>query len=134
MYSQSFVPLQILFMISSSQSGKKFCSIPSSGRFFPKKKSLALSNKINTFLSKYYCKVIWKYYRVIKNKMFRLAVKLEIALALSIIKLNEISRYQIASKEFFFNRQQEGFSMVVIEYHLEILRKRTKNLNFYFQK
>ena len=83
---------------------KKFCSIPSSGRFFPKKKSLALSNKINTFHSKYYCKFVWKYYRVIKNKMFRLAVKLEIALALSIIKLNEISRYQIASKEFFFNR------------------------------
>ena len=84
---------------------KKNYSIPSSGRFifFPKKKSLALSNKINIFHSKYYCKFVWKYYRVIeKKKQFRLAVKLEIALALSIIKLNEISRYQIASRDFFF--------------------------------
>jgi len=72
---------------------EKFGWIPSSGRFFPKKKKKRFGNKTNTFHSKY-CKFVWKYYRVTTKKEFRLAVKLEI--------VNEISRYQIASQQGTF--------------------------------
>ena len=89
-------------MISSSQSGKHLVRYQVQEDFSKKKKKF--DNKTNTFHSKY-CKFVWKYYRVTKKKEFHLAVNLEI--------VNEISRYQIASKElfflYFFYRKQEGF-------------------------
>ena len=68
MCSWSSISLQILFTISSSQSGKNFLQYQVQEDFSKKKKSLALSNKTNTLHSKYYCKFIWKYYRDFKKK------------------------------------------------------------------
>ena len=105
---------------------KKFGSILISRRFFQK---IKFGNKTNTFHSKY-CKFVWKYYRVTKKKEFHLAVNLEI--------VNEISRYQIASKELFFffffflgSKKDLLYGCNVIIWKFW---ERTKNLIFYFQK